>query len=72
MTIRHLGANGDQMTRLARSPAEILVVQHWHHVRPEVVEYLQGAASNFRQVRRFMVVDGQDTYRLLAGAGLLD
>ncbi len=71
MTIGHLGANGDQMTRLARSPAEILVVQHCHHVRPEVVEYLQGASSNFRQVRRFMVLDGPDTYRLLAGAGVL-
>lgn len=70
MTIGHLGANGDQLTRLARSPAEILVVQHCHHVRPEVVEYLQGAASNFRQVRRFMVLDGPDTYRLLVGAGL--
>ena len=71
MTIRHLGANGDQMTRLARSPADVLVVQHCHHIRPEVVEYLQGAASNFRQVRRFMVLDGEDTYRLLASAGLL-
>jgi hypothetical protein len=72
MSIRHLGANGDQLTRLARSPADILVVQHCHHVRPEVVEYLQSAASNFRQVRRFMVIDGQDTYRLLASAGVLD
>lgn len=71
MTIGHLGANGDQMTRLARSPAEVLVVQHCHHIRPEVVEYLQGASSNFRQVRRFMVLDGPDTYRLLAGVGLL-
>lgn len=71
MTIGHLGANGDQMTRLARSPAEVLVVQHCHYVRPEVVEYLQGASSNFRQVRRFMVLDGPDTYRLLAAAGHL-
>lgn len=54
-----------------RSPAEILVVQHCHHVRPEVVEYLQGASSNFRHVRRFMILNGPDTYRLLAGAGLL-
>ncbi len=72
MSIRHLGANGDQLTRLARSPADILVVQHCHHVRPEVVEYLQSASSNFRHVRRFMIIDGQDTYRLLASAGALD
>lgn len=71
MTIGHLGKNGDQMTRLARSPADVLVVQHCHHVRPEVVEYLQGVASNFRHVRRYMILDGPDSYRLLAGSGLL-
>lgn len=71
MTIGHLGQNGDQLTRLARSPAEVLIVQHCHHIRPEVLEYLQGVASNFRQVRRYMTIDGFDTYRLLVGAGQL-
>lgn len=71
MTIGHLGKNGDQLTRLARSPADVLVVQHCHHIRPEVISYLQDVCSNFRHVRRYLVLDGPDTYRLLASTGHL-
>ena len=71
MTIAHLGQNGDQVTRLSRSPADILVVQHCHEIRPEVISLLQDAASNFRHVRRFLVLDGYDTYRLLLAIGEL-
>lgn len=71
MTIGHLGKNGDQLTRLGNSPAQVLVLQHCHHIRPEVISYLQDLCSSFRHVRRFMVLDGQDTYRLLSGSGLL-
>jgi len=72
MTIAHLGKNGDQLTRLARSPADVLVLQHCHHIRPEVISYLQDVTSNFRHVRRYLVLDGPDTYRLLSAAGYLD
>jgi hypothetical protein len=71
MTIAHLGQNGDQLTRLARSPAYVLVLQHCHEIRQEVVSYLQDTASNFRHVRRYLVLDGYDTYRMLAGVGVL-
>lgn len=71
MTISHLGKNGDQLTRSGTSPAEVLVLQHCHYLRPEVVAYLQDVASNFRHVRRYLVLDGPDTYRLLSGTGQL-
>lgn len=72
MTIGHLGKNGDQLTRLARSPADVLIVQHCHYIRPEVIAYLQDVSSNFRHIRRYLVLDGPDTYRLLAATGHID
>lgn len=71
MTIGHLGKNGDQLTRLGRSPAQVLVLQHCHHIRQEVVAYLEDVSSNFRNIRRFMVMDGPDTYRLFSSAEAL-
>lgn len=68
MTISMLGKNGDQLQRLASSPAEVLVLQHCHEIRPEVVSLLESLASDMRNVRRFMVIDGYDTYALLLAA----
>lgn len=65
MTIGMLGQNGDQLQRLANTPAEVLVVQHCHEIRPEVVAMLRGLASDFRNVRHFMVLDGYDSYAIL-------
>lgn len=52
MTIGMLGKNGDQLQRLASSPAEVLVLQHCHEIRPEVVSLLESLASDMRNVRR--------------------
>lgn len=65
MTIGMLGKNGDQIQRLASTPAEVLVVQHCHEIRPEVVAMLRGLASDFRNIRRYMVIDGYDSYAIL-------
>lgn len=72
LTIRMLGVNGDQIERLGRTAAEVLVVQHCHAIRPEVYSLLRSIASDFRNVRRYMLIDGFDTYRLLRAAGLGD
>jgi hypothetical protein len=71
MTIAMLGKNGDQIERLARTSAELLVVQHCHEIRPEVFSMLRSVASNFRDIRRYMLIDGYDTYRILAAYGHL-
>ncbi|WP_404351760.1 hypothetical protein LG324_03350 [Phycicoccus jejuensis] len=68
MTIGMLGKNGDQLQRLASTPAEVLVVQHCHEVKPEVVSMLRSLASDFRHVRHYMVLDGYDTFAILEQA----
>lgn len=71
MTIAMLGKNGDQLERLGRTAAEILVVQHCHAIRPEVISLLRSIASDFRHVRRYMVLDGYATHAILSAGGLL-
>lgn len=72
MTIAMLGKHGDQVERLARTSAELLVVQHCHEIRPEVFTMLRSIASDFRDVRRYMLIDGYDTLRVLAAYGYLE
>jgi hypothetical protein len=71
MTIAMLGRNGDQLQRLASSPAEVLVVQHCHEIRPEVVSMLESLASDMRNPRRFMVIDGYHSHALMRAAGVV-
>ena len=71
MTIGMLGKNGDQLERLSRTAAEVLVVQHCHEIRPEVVSMLRSFASDFRHIRRYMVLDGFDTHAILSAYGYL-
>lgn len=70
MTIAMLGRNGDQLQRLASTPAEVLVLQHCHEIRPEVVGMLRSLASDFRNVRRYLILDGYDTYAILSARGV--
>ena len=65
MTIGMLGSTGDQIERLARTSAQLLIVQHCHEIRPEVHTMLRSVASDFRDVRRYMLIDGYDTLRIL-------
>lgn len=69
MTIGMLGKNGDQLQRLATSPAEVLVVQHCHEIGPHVVSMLESIASDMRNPRRFMVIDGYHSYSLMRATG---
>lgn len=68
MTIADCGKNGDQIVRLFQSPAELFVVQYVGPISEAVVHDLhsktslrrtQGASANY------LVIDGQDTARLL-------
>ncbi len=72
MTIKLLGKNGDQLNRLADTAAEVLVVQHCNVIRPEVWSMVQRLASDYRNPRRYMIIDGFDTVRLLRFHGRLD
>lgn len=71
MTIAVLGRNGDQIERLSHSPAQVLVVQHCHQITEQVVSMLRAYASVHANYRRYMVIDGYDTLRILASAGVV-
>jgi hypothetical protein len=72
MTLNHLGKNNDQIVRLAKEPAQVLFVQHCHDVTPPVRDTLRAFAVQPGNPRRFCVMDGRDSLRLLQAYDLLD
>lgn len=71
MTIKALGKNGDQIDRLYREPADVLVLQHCHEITTQVISMLDVYAWDARRPRRYMVIDGYDALRLLRAYGKL-
>ncbi len=72
MTLSHLGKNSDQIVRLSHEPADILVVQHCHDILPQVVETLKVFATQPSRPRRYCLIDGRETLRILKTYGLLE
>lgn len=71
MTPSMLGKNGDQICRLAKTPARLLVVQHCHEIGPSVRDTLRHFAVTPHNPRRYCLIDGKDTYRILRAYGKL-
>jgi hypothetical protein len=71
MTPAMCGKNGDQIYRLTKAGADISVVQHAHLVGTAVRETLRSMVVTPGRPRKFCVMDGQATYRLLKAHGLL-
>ncbi len=69
MRIADLGRNGDQIDRLFRETADLMILQHVHVVRPEVRNMMDKYASDFRQLRRYSVIDGPTTWQILRAYG---
>jgi hypothetical protein len=65
MTLNHLGKNNDQIFRLAQEPAEVLFVQHCHEISPPVRATLRAFAVQPSRPRRFCLIDGRESLRLL-------
>lgn len=72
MGLNHLGKNNDQIYRLSAEPAELLVVQHCHDVLPAVRATLRAFAVQPGQSRRYCVIDGRDSLRLLQAYDKVD
>ncbi len=70
LTPGKMGANGDQIQRLALCPADLFLVQYWGQIESSVMEQLQ----KFVQLKSYFenrdlwygVVDGNDSARLMA------
>jgi hypothetical protein len=65
MTVKDLGANGNQIVRLFDEPADILILQHCHYIKAEIYKTMDAFASRFDNIRRYCIIDGIDTQRLL-------
>ena len=69
MTFAHLGKNGDQIVRMFALPANIFILQHCNRVTPAVRTTMQRFAVWPGSPSRYCVIDGEDTFRLLAAYG---
>jgi hypothetical protein len=71
MTLDMCGKRADQIYRLAKSGAEISVVQHSHLIGEAVRETLQHMVDDRGRPRKYCVIDGKATYRILKAYNLL-
>lgn len=72
MGLNHLGKNNDQIVRLSHEPVDVLFVQHCHDILPSVRETLRAFAVQPSNPRRYCLIDGRDSLRLLYAYGLYD
>lgn len=72
MTLNMLGKNNDQIYRLANDPADVLFVQHCHEITPPVRGTLRAFAVQPSRPRRYCLIDGRESLRLLRAYGKLD
>ncbi len=74
MRIRDCGANGDQIVRLFKSPAQLFVVQYVGPISEAVIDDVESKTRDLRgqgKDARCLIMDGQDTARLLHAYGKL-
>jgi len=62
---------GNALVRLAQTPADVLVVQHAGALADDVRPALREVAVPPHHPRRYCLIDGGDTYRILKAAGAL-
>jgi hypothetical protein len=71
MTLDMCGARADQIYRLVKSGADISVVQHSHLIGEAVRATLKAHVVHPGKARKFCLIDGQATYRILQAYDLL-
>jgi hypothetical protein len=72
MEIRDCGKNGDQVVRLFQSPANLFVIQFVGNISEAVILHAQGEIARLKTKgcdAQFVIMDGQETARLLAAYG---
>ncbi|PKA06431.1 hypothetical protein [Leptospira harrisiae] len=72
MNLNHLGKNNDQIVRLASESASVLFVQHSHYIQPAVRATLRAFAVQPGNPRKYCLIDGKDSLRILIAYNLLD
>jgi hypothetical protein len=71
MTMADCGKNGDQIYRLFNIPADVYVIQHCHEIGAAVRKTMEAFAlqRSFTKPCQIIIVDGNDTARLLRAYG---
>jgi hypothetical protein len=72
MRLDNLGKRNDQIVRLADEPAQLLVVQHCNEITPPVRKTLRAFAVHPGHPRRYCLMDGRDTLRVLETYGFVE
>lgn len=69
LTPKKMGKNGDQLQRLFKSPADILVVQYYSQIDESILDLMKTLAITKSVTENkkiyFGIIDGQDTSRLV-------
>lgn len=74
MEVPDCGKNGDQLVRLFTTPADLFVVQYVGPITEMLVKDVQGKVTELKaqgKMAHFLIIDGQDTARLLHAYGKL-
>ncbi len=74
MVISDCGKNGDQLVRLFSTPADLFVVQYVGPISEMVISDVQGKVAALKSKGKpshYVIIDGQDTARLLYAYGKL-
>jgi hypothetical protein len=60
-----MGKRGDQLIRAFDEPVDLIVIQHHNKIANTVVREAESFASNPSRPRRYCILDGADTVRIL-------
>lgn len=66
----NMGKRGDQLIRAFDEPADLILVQHCNKIANSVVRMAEALAANLARPRRYCMLDGNDTVRLLKAYGM--
>jgi hypothetical protein len=74
MEIKHCGKNGDQIVRLFQSPADLFMIQFVGTISEFVIQHARAEIARLKTQGKdshFLIMDGQDTARLMHAYGKL-
>lgn len=66
----NMGKRGDQVVRAFDEPVDLVVVQHCNKIANTVVRLAEALAVDAARPRRYCIIDGEDTVRILKAYGM--
>jgi hypothetical protein len=66
----NMGKRGDQLVRAFDEPVDLVVIQHCNKIANTVVRLAEALAVDPGRPRRYCIIDGTDTVRILKAYGM--